>query len=123
MHSSSAYGFVAGTWPFGIVEAVWTAVARSGARSGRQLDRERKRHDRLPALTALDRGHRLPDHRTAGRISIQTVAGHVTVHVGTDTIDLPTGRLLVLDRDISHDEEALETRAFLLTIAWPDGAA
>ena len=25
--ASSAYGFVAGTWPFGIVEAVWTAVA------------------------------------------------------------------------------------------------
>lgn len=24
---SSAYGFMAGTWPFGIVEAVWTAVA------------------------------------------------------------------------------------------------
>ena len=24
---SSAYGFLAGTWPFGIVEAVWTAVA------------------------------------------------------------------------------------------------
>jgi hypothetical protein len=25
--ASSAYGFAAGTWPFGIVEAVWTAVA------------------------------------------------------------------------------------------------
>lgn len=25
--ASSAYGFLAGTWPFGIVEAVWTAVA------------------------------------------------------------------------------------------------
>ena len=25
--ASSAYGFLAGTWPFGIVEAVWTTVA------------------------------------------------------------------------------------------------
>jgi hypothetical protein len=25
--ASSAYGFLAGTWPFGVVEAVWTAVA------------------------------------------------------------------------------------------------
>jgi hypothetical protein len=25
--ASSAYGFLAGTWPFGIVEAIWTAVA------------------------------------------------------------------------------------------------
>lgn len=24
---SSAYGFLAGTWPFGIVEAIWSAVA------------------------------------------------------------------------------------------------
>ena len=24
---SSAYGFLAGTWPFGAVEAVWTAIA------------------------------------------------------------------------------------------------
>jgi len=24
---SSAYGFLAGTWPFGIVEAIWAAVA------------------------------------------------------------------------------------------------
>ncbi len=24
---SSTYGFLAGTWPFGTVEAIWTAVA------------------------------------------------------------------------------------------------
>jgi hypothetical protein len=24
---SSAYGFLAGTWPFGIVEAIWSVVA------------------------------------------------------------------------------------------------
>lgn len=24
---SSTYGFLAGTWPFGVVEAIWTAVA------------------------------------------------------------------------------------------------
>lgn len=37
---SSAYGFLSGAWPFGVVEAIWTAVAvrrfvasRSAARS------------------------------------------------------------------------------------------
>ena len=25
--ASSAYGWLAGTWPFGVVEAVWAAVA------------------------------------------------------------------------------------------------
>jgi hypothetical protein len=24
---SSVYGFLAGTWPFGVVEAIWAAVA------------------------------------------------------------------------------------------------
>jgi hypothetical protein len=24
---SSAYGFLAGAWPFGVVEAVWTVIA------------------------------------------------------------------------------------------------
>lgn len=24
---SSSYGFLAGTWPFGVVEAIWTAIA------------------------------------------------------------------------------------------------
>jgi hypothetical protein len=24
---SSVYGFVAGTWPFGVVEAIWAAIA------------------------------------------------------------------------------------------------
>jgi hypothetical protein len=24
---SSSYGFLAGTWPFGVVEAVWTLIA------------------------------------------------------------------------------------------------
>lgn len=39
---SSSYGFLAGTWPFGIVEAIWAGVAlrrylrlRSGADSAR----------------------------------------------------------------------------------------
>lgn len=82
------------------------------------------KHDNLRVvLTVLDRGHHLPDHRTAGRISIQTIAGHVTVHAGAEAIDLPAGRLLILDRDVPHDVEALEPSAFLLTIAWPDGPA
>jgi hypothetical protein len=31
---SSAYGFLAGTWPFGVVEAVWAAVALHRYRRG-----------------------------------------------------------------------------------------
>jgi hypothetical protein len=37
---SSSYGFLAGTWPFGVVEAIWTAIAIR-----RWSDLIRQRHD------------------------------------------------------------------------------
>lgn len=70
-------------------------------------------------LTALKAGARLPGHQTEGRISIQTVAGHVQVRAQGRTFDLPTGTLLALDQSVPHDVAALEESAFLLTIAWP----
>lgn len=70
-------------------------------------------------LTALKAHARLPGHQTEGRISIQTVTGHIQVRAQGRTFDLPTGTLLALDQDVPHDVEALEDSAFLLTIAWP----
>jgi len=36
----SAYGFLQGAWPFGVVEAIWSVVAiRRWVRSRRQTDR------------------------------------------------------------------------------------
>jgi hypothetical protein len=32
---SSAYGFLAGTWPFGVVEAIWVVIALHRYRAGR----------------------------------------------------------------------------------------
>ena len=34
---SSAYGFLAGTWPFGVVEAIWAAVAVHRFRGGQLI--------------------------------------------------------------------------------------
>ncbi|HEX6228391.1 MAG TPA: hypothetical protein VFZ41_02890 [Solirubrobacterales bacterium] len=36
---SSAYGFLAGTWPFGVVEAIWAVIALRRYRTGRSLSR------------------------------------------------------------------------------------
>lgn len=70
-------------------------------------------------LTALKAHARLPEHQTEGRISIQTIAGRIQVRAQGRTFDLPSGGLLALDQGVSHDVEALEESAFLLTIAWP----
>lgn len=55
--------------------------------------------------------------------SIHVLAGHIKVRAGERTFDLPAGRLLALDQGVPHDVEAVEERAFLLTIAWPAAAS
>jgi quercetin dioxygenase-like cupin family protein len=81
-----------------------------------------KYEDFRVVLIALKARARLPGHQNKGRISIQTVAGHILVRAQGRTFDLPRGTLLALDQNLPHDVEALEESAFLLTIAWPGGA-
>lgn len=78
-----------------------------------------KFHDLRIVLMALRAGARVPGHQTKGRISIQTVVGHISVRAEGRTFDLRSGALLALDQGLPHDVEALEDSAFLLTIAWP----
>jgi quercetin dioxygenase-like cupin family protein len=77
--------------------------------------------DLRSVLMALKARSRIPGHQTEGRISIHAIAGHIQVRAQGRTFDLPSGRLLTLDRRLPHDVEALEDSAFLLTIAWPGG--
>lgn len=69
-------------------------------------------------LTVLRGGAHIPEHHTEGRISIQTVRGHIQVRAEGRTFDLPVGAVLALDRGVRHDVEARQDSAFLLTIAW-----
>jgi quercetin dioxygenase-like cupin family protein len=80
-----------------------------------------KYDDLRVVLTALKADARIPEHRTEGRISIQTVRGHLQVRADGRTFDLPAGSLLALDRGLPHDVHALEDSLMLLTIAWPRG--
>ncbi len=70
-------------------------------------------------LVALKAGGRLHEHRTAGRLSIQTLSGEIYVHVEGARLEMPAGSLLTLEHDVVHDVEAKTNSVFLLTIAWP----
>jgi quercetin dioxygenase-like cupin family protein len=63
------------------------------------------------------------EHRAEGRVSIHPLLGTIFVHLPDQKITLQAGQLLVLDRGVLHDVEAVEESAFLLTIAWPKGAS
>lgn len=87
--------------------------------SGRNAKTMAKYEDFRIVLTAIKGGTHVKEHHSAGRISVHTVAGHIRMRALDHEFDLPLGRLLVLDRGVPHDVEALQDSAFLLTVAWP----
>lgn len=93
-------------------ENVW-----QGGRNSKTLI---KNEDFRIVLTVLQSNALLHEHKSAGRISVQVLEGHIEMHVQGEMFDLPAGHLLALDRALPHDVKALEDSAFLLTIAWPE---
>ena len=71
-------------------------------------------------LRAMKAGTRIPDHHNPGRICVHTLRGHIRMHTDGKLFDLPQGKMLVLDRAITHDVVATEESAFLLTVAYPE---
>ncbi len=70
-------------------------------------------------LIAMKANTRMHEHAAASRISVQTLNGHIRLHLRERVVDLPAGNLLALDQCVSHDVEASEDSAFLLTLSWP----
>jgi quercetin dioxygenase-like cupin family protein len=88
-------------------------------RTGRNSKTLVKQPDFRIVLIALHKGAHLEEHSADARISIHTLSGHVKLQLPEQIVDLPNGHLLVLDRALEHDLEALEESAILLTISWP----
>jgi quercetin dioxygenase-like cupin family protein len=86
--------------------------------TGRNAKTLVKYDDFRVVLTVLRANAKMPSHRTDGRISIQTLEGHIKVRAAERTFDLPGGGLLALERGVAHEVEALEDSVLLLTIAW-----
>ncbi len=72
-------------------------------------------------LVVLKQGGRLEEHRTEGRISVQTLEGRIRFSTAQRSVELAAGQVLTLEHDVPHDVEGMVDSAFLLTIAWPDG--
>ena len=74
-------------------------------------------------LITMRAGARLGEAQAEARLSVQTVRGRATLHLPEGPIGLPVGHLATLERGMTHDVEAHEDSAVLLTLTWPDGAA
>ncbi len=92
-------------------------------RRGRNSKTLAKYPDFRIILSVVKAGAHIQQHSASGRLSVQVVSGHIRMHVGEKLLDLPAGRLLILDRAIPHDVQAIEDSAFLVTLTAPDGNA
>lgn len=68
-------------------------------------------------LITLRSENRLSQHRTDQRISVHVLTGHVRMRLSDQTVDLPAGQVLVLDKAILHDVVAVEDSTFLLSLS------
>ncbi len=68
-------------------------------------------------LVSLPAGGVWDQHSTKGRISVQTLVGHIRIGAVERAFDLPRGRMLALESNLVHDVEALDASVFLLTVA------
>src|SRR5258708_14139841 len=100
------------------IEQVRTKESRGRVPGGSAVKLVRQKELRV-ILILMKANQRLGEHRAEGRISIQTIAGRICVHLQGRKIDLPAGRFLALQRGQHHDVESPEESAFLLIITWP----
>ena len=80
-----------------------------------------KHSDFRIVLMLMKAGMLMQEHKTDARISIHALSGRLLVKLDGQTVELPAGHLLVLEKALSHDVNVLEESAFLLSISWPHG--
>ena len=56
-------------------------------------------------LTVIKLGAALREHRAEGHVTVQTVVGHLRMHVGAQSVDLPAGHLLALHVTPANEQE------------------
>jgi quercetin dioxygenase-like cupin family protein len=67
-------------------------------------------------LVRMEKASRWDEHIAPGRITIQTLSGHVRLLANGESYDAPPRRLIALGTGIPHDVEAVEPSVFLLTV-------
>jgi quercetin dioxygenase-like cupin family protein len=93
------------------------------ARTGQNAKTLVKYSDFRVVLIVMRTGAHIREHETDARVSIQCLSGRLRLSLPDRTVVLSPGRLLVLDRSVLHEVEALDESALLLSISWPRGAA
>jgi quercetin dioxygenase-like cupin family protein len=79
-----------------------------------------KKTDFRMVLISMEKGAVLKEHHADGTISVQVLKGSIRFISQGEAHTLRQSSIVTLGASISHQVEAIEDAAFLLTIAWPD---
>ena len=71
-------------------------------------------------LISMHKGAILREHKVEGPITLFILSGRITFSADNDKINVGTNELIVLEKTIPHDVEALEDTTFILTIVQPN---
>src|SRR5262245_16572736 len=73
-------------------------------------------------LVVLDAGARLEPEARAGGASLHVLEGRLRVQTDGEVHELGPGRVIALTQNLREPIEAVDAAAFLITVAWPEGA-
>jgi quercetin dioxygenase-like cupin family protein len=73
-------------------------------------------------LILLSAGTTLAPEAAAGGASLHVLEGHLRLQVDGQTLDVRPDELVVLSENLREPAQAVDDCAFLVTVAWPEGA-
>lgn len=91
------------------------------AQSDRNAKTFVKGSDLRVLLTILKQDAIIREHRVPATVVVQVLTGRVRLRLPDQEVELPAGRMVILERDLPHDVEALEESAFVISIGWSVG--
>ncbi len=102
------------------IDALREDLSRSsGQRSAKTLSKTRGL--RL-TLVVLDESARMAPEAIVGGASLQVLDGRLLVQADGQVHELGPGQVVVLAENLHEPIQAAERSAFLVTVAWPEGA-
>ena len=87
-------------------------------RDGHTARTQVREPDLRVVLIIMKAGARMASHRVDQTASVHALSGHVRLRLPDKVTDLAVGRLLMIQRDLEHDVEAVTDSALLLTLGW-----
>lgn len=91
----------------------------SGQRSAKTLAKSRGLR---VTLVVLEANSTMSPEASDGGASIQVIEGRLRVQTDGSMRELTPGQMMILEHNLREPIQAAERSAFLVTVAWPEGA-